>query len=93
MRWIALMLFMVFLAGALEACAAHDSDALKPTIKAKGGFSGFKGSSKRLKTDLDDEDDEDDGGSGGFWLLAAIVIVLIVAVVLAYIFFTRRGTP
>lgn len=90
MRWIALMLLMVFLAGALEACAAHDSDSMKPTIK-KGGFSGFKGSSKKLKTDLDDDDD--DGGSGGWWLLAAIVIVLIVAVVLAYIFFTRRGTP
>ncbi|MFB2623105.1 hypothetical protein [Methanothermobacter marburgensis] len=92
MRWIALMLLMVFLAGALESCAAHDSDSLKPTIKGKGGFSGFKGSSKRLKTDLDDDDD-DDGGSGGWWLLAAIVIVLIVVVVLAYIFFTRRGSP
>ncbi|WP_321211392.1 hypothetical protein [Methanothermobacter sp. DP] len=90
MRWIALMLLMVFLAGALEACAAHDSDSMKPTIK-RGGFSGFKGSSKKLKTDLDDDDD--DGGSGGWWLLAAIVIVLIVVVVLAYIFFTRRGTP
>lgn len=90
MRWIALMLLMVFLAGALEACAAHDSDPMKPTIK-KGGFSGFKSSSKKLKTDLDDDDD--DGGSGGWWLLAAIVIVLIVVVVLAYIFFTRRGTP
>ncbi|QEF94397.1 hypothetical protein FVF72_04030 [Methanothermobacter sp. KEPCO-1] len=91
MRWIALMLLMVFLAGALEACAAYDSDPMKPTIK-RGGFSGFKSSSKRLKTDLDDDDD-DDGGSGGWWLLAAIVIVLIVVVVLAYIFFTRRGTP
>ncbi|MDI9614576.1 hypothetical protein [Methanothermobacter sp.] len=89
MRWIALMLLMVFLAGALEACAAHDSDSMKPTIK-RGGFSGFKGSSKKLKTDLDDDDE---GGSGGWWLLAAIVIVLIVAVVLAYIFFTRRGSP
>lgn len=85
------MLLMVFLAGALEACAAHDSDSMKPTIK-RGGFSGFKSSSKRLKTDLDDDDD-DDGGSSGWGLLAAIVIVLIVVVVLAYIFFTRRGTP
>ncbi|MEM4196465.1 MAG: hypothetical protein QW277_04760, partial [Methanothermobacter sp.] len=83
-------LLMVFIAGAIEACAAQDSDPMKPKIK-RGGFSGFKGSSKKLKTDLDDDDD--DGGSGSWWLLAAIVIVLSVGMVLAYIFFTRRGTP
>lgn len=87
MRWLALLMLMIFVAGSsIGTCMAHSGDTLKPAIKGKAG-GGFKSSSGK-HIDLDDDDSggpDDSAGGGWLWFVLIMVIVVIAVLILLYL--------
>ncbi|WP_192961683.1 hypothetical protein [Methanothermobacter thermautotrophicus] len=90
MRWLALLMLMIFVAGSsLGTCMAHSDDTLKPFVKGKAG-GGFKSSSKH-KIDFDDEDSGGgDGSPGGGWVWLLVLVIVIVVIAVLVLVYLRR---
>ncbi|AAB85994.1 hypothetical protein [Methanothermobacter thermautotrophicus] len=91
MRWLALLMLMIFVAGSsIGTCMAHSGDTLKPAMKGKAG-GGFKSSSGK-HIDLDDDDDSGgaDDSAGGDWLWLLVLIILIVVIAVLILIYLRR---